>query len=253
MSTSYKGKRVRCINTFGADTLQYGKEYTVLGTRDNGNTVCIQTPRCMNWYKANRFVAVEPEVKKQDVSKVKYFIGDVVVGIAGVHAGEVLTVAGVSLYDGSIQFDTESSFYHFTNNFALVARELEVLTPEQVFSATLNAERLEYFSPTHTKWIQLSHGNVTVEFIKKHTFRKPPEPLKYYTQEIPKPLQVYNTCGLVYGISFTKREVYKVTISRRTDGGVYWNNPQDAQKALEVILAPLGASARPLSKRLTEE
>ena len=237
------GDKVRCVNSFGCDTLSFNAVYTVLGVRTNpttGNQVLhLQTPTCLNWYQSSRFRLVEE-------SSMSFNKNDVVT-VRGVHGlCVVLEKDGVYI---RVKDKYGDVYTQQSDGVKLVERTLK---PEEVAKIAFEGGRLEYLYKGDWKPVT-NYSMLTVVFMQTAPFRKAVEVIDYYGTNIPKPIEdVSEHNNFVYGISFTKAKVYKVHSRYVKKVTQCWNTPEQAQEALVAILKPFGTTIQPLDKRLLE-
>lgn len=221
------GDKVRCVNSFGCDTLKCHAIYTVLGVHTNPTTdnqvLQIQTPTCLNWYQGSRFSLVEE-------SSMSFNKNDVVT-VRGVH-GLCTILEKDGLYI-RVKDKHGAVYTQQSDGVKLIERTLK---PEEVAKIAFEGGRLEYLYKGEWKPVT-NYSMLTVVFMQTVPFRKAVEVIDYYGTNIPKPIEdVSEHNDFVYGISFTKAKVYKVHSRYVKKVTLVWSTPEQAQEALVAIL-----------------
>lgn len=254
---------VRCVDDHLVRTIQHGRTYKVIDT--DGLNVVLDNGYGTK-YREDRFILVSRLPVLEDVQQevnvgVKLGIGDVVTRVSGsgIRVGAELSVIAAHSSGGMIRVDGDGDRVQWrdVNCFALVRKaaqnELDQkLSEAEVAQALLSGVKLQYFH--NESWQDVARPEViSINFIKTGTFRYARYDIDYYGNKIPKPLEVYPTSGVVFGISINKRTVYKCSVHQRMKTANHWSTGEEAHAALVVMLKPFGIVPEPLEFKLSKD
>lgn len=249
------GDDVKCINNFGIWTLREGHVYRVLDAR--ANTIQVQGKHGgTNWYKKDRFTKIKEGTHMGTLNKSDVKVGDKVVRISGtgLRVGAEFTVIAVRHDALAVRLAGQGGSWYCMSTFSITERvkpQQAVLTEDEVFRYLRDDVELEYFFDN--KWHPVSNPKgVSINFIQTTQFRKKRELITVNGIGVPKGITRAihpDSKGIGYGISFSKREVYKAPL-KQLSGVTYWTDPNEAQEVLEALVKPFGMVAKLLSPRL---